>query len=68
MTSETQSMTVRLPVKIHQDARLKSVRTKKSLNSVITEKIQEWLNEDDKAPQTRKTRTAPKQATMRASN
>lgn len=45
---EFQAFSVRLPVALHQEARIKSVKTGKSLNEVIVEKITEWVNEPAK--------------------
>lgn len=47
--SETQAFNVRIPIALHLQARIKSVKTGKSLNEVITEKLAEWVKEEQPA-------------------
>lgn len=48
------SLTLRIPSDIHRSARLKSVMTGRSLNAIVTQKLQEWVNETPKARETDK--------------
>lgn len=62
MESETQALSIRLPADIHRAARLKSVRTRKSINEIVVAKIEEWLNEPESDLAPKPEPRAPKQA------
>jgi len=57
------TFTFRLPTDLHEAARLKSIRTKTSLNTVIVEKLIEWINEPEPTPSDRDKRPAKVKAT-----
>lgn len=49
-TQEFQAFSIRIPLHIHRAARLKSVRTRKTMNEIIVKKLTEWVNEPDTQP------------------
>lgn len=45
-----QAFSIRVPLDLHRAARLKSVRTRKTLNEILVKKLTEWVNEPDPQP------------------
>mgnify|MGYP000262283912 CR=1 FL=1 len=45
--TDTKTIIVRVNPDLHRAARIKSIRTDKSLNEIITEKLAEWVNESE---------------------
>ncbi len=51
METTFQAFSIRLPSELHMAARLKSVRTGKTLNEIVNEKLAEWVKEPEPQPE-----------------
>lgn len=52
------SFSIRIPEAVHEAALIKSIKTKKSVNKFINEKLAEWVNEPEAKTPTPRVTTA----------